>query len=67
MKKFSIAFLLLTISACGGTSDNSTSAAIEKLEAQVEALSQQLEEGSTSTTTTTPTTTTTYFAPWLNP
>ena len=49
MKKFSIAFLLLTISACGGTSDNSTSAAIEKLEAQVEALSQQLEEGSTST------------------
>ena len=49
MKKFSIAFLLLIISACGGTSDSPTSAAIEKLEAQVEALSQQLEEGSPPT------------------
>ncbi|MDC0234144.1 hypothetical protein OAK28_01840, partial [Acidimicrobiia bacterium] len=35
---------LLFASSCGGTSDNGDDATIEKLEAQVEALSQQLEK-----------------------
>ena len=35
---------LLFASSCGGTSDNGDDAAIEKLEAQVEAFSQQLEK-----------------------
>ena len=41
---YSVLICLLFASSCGGVSDNGDGLAIEKLEAQVEALSQQLEK-----------------------
>ena len=51
---FGVVFIIFA-SSCGGTSDSSNLEAIEKLEAQIEALSQQLQERSSTPDNETPT------------